>query len=96
VIVRDKLFVDGTWVASSGTDVITVTSPVTEESFGAVPDATREDINRAVAAARRAFDEGPWPRLSVDERADKLSALAESIYRFWRTCMSMAAISSTN
>ncbi|HEX9833050.1 MAG TPA: aldehyde dehydrogenase family protein, partial [Mycobacterium sp.] len=79
MIVRDKLFVDGTWVPSSGTDVITVTSPVTEEPFGVVPDGTRDDIDRAVAAARRAFDEGPWPRLSVDERADKLSALARAI-----------------
>jgi aldehyde dehydrogenase (NAD+) len=79
VIVRDKLFVDATWVASSGTDVITVISPVTEEPFGAVPDATCDDIDRAVAAARKAFDEGPWPRLSVDERADKLNALARAI-----------------
>jgi betaine-aldehyde dehydrogenase len=79
VIVRDKLFIGGTWVDSSGTEVITVISPVTEQPFGVVPDGTREDIDRAVAAARRAFDEGPWRRLSVDERADKLSALARAI-----------------
>jgi aldehyde dehydrogenase (NAD+) len=81
VIVRDKLFIDGTWVDSSGAEVITVISPVTEQPFGVVPDGTREDIDRAVAAARRAFDEGPWRRLSVGERADNLSALARALER---------------
>ncbi|EHB58823.1 Aldehyde Dehydrogenase [Mycolicibacterium rhodesiae JS60] len=79
MIVRDKLYIDGAWVASSGNGTITVTSPVTEEPLGTVPDGTAEDMDRAVAAARRAFDEGPWRRLSVDERADKLSALARVI-----------------
>lgn len=79
MIVRDRLYIDGTWVPSSASEVITVTSPVTEELLGTAPDATHEDVDRAVAAARKAFDEGPWPRLSVEERADKLSALARAL-----------------
>lgn len=79
MILRDTLFIGGKWLAPAGSDVITVISPVTEEPFGAVPDGTIEDVDRAVAAARKAFDEGPWPRMSVDERAAKLSALARAI-----------------
>ncbi|HVE27347.1 MAG TPA: aldehyde dehydrogenase family protein, partial [Sporichthya sp.] len=79
MIVQDKLFIDGTWVPSSGTDQITLISPVTEEPFGAVPAGTKADVDRAVAAARQAFDSGPWPRLTVAERADKLAQLARAL-----------------
>lgn len=79
MIVHDRLFIDGSWVGSTGTDVITVISPVTEEPLGTAPDGTTADIDRAVAAAREAFDRGPWPRLSVDQRADRIAALARII-----------------
>jgi betaine-aldehyde dehydrogenase len=79
MIVQDKIFIDGTWVPSSGTEQITVISPVTEEPFGTVPAGTAADVDRAVAAARKAFDSGPWPRLSVAERADKLAQLARAL-----------------
>jgi betaine-aldehyde dehydrogenase len=46
-----------------------VVSPTTEEVIGRVPEAGAADVDRAVAAARAAFDTGPWPRLSFDERA---------------------------
>lgn len=81
MIVRDKLYIGGAWVDPAGTDRITVISPVTEEPLGSAPDGTTADVDRAVAAARAAFDEGPWPRLSVGERADKLGALARAIER---------------
>jgi len=66
--VHDKLFIGGRWVDPAGSDVIEVISPHTEEVVGRVPEGTTADIDRAVAAARRAFDEGEWPRMSPEER----------------------------
>ena len=57
----DRLFIGGDWVAPEGTDTIAVISPFTEEVVGRVPDGTEADIDRAVAAARTAFDRGPRP-----------------------------------
>ncbi len=54
-----RLYIDGTWQDSEGDAVLTVLNPATEEVIGAVPDGTAGDVGRAVAAARRAFDEGP-------------------------------------
>ncbi len=73
----EKLFIGGEWVAPSSTETIDVISPATEEVIARVPAGKGADIDRAVAAARAAFDHGPWPRLSVAERVDwmrKLSA----------------------
>src|SRR4051812_12684183 len=53
-----------------------VISPSTEEAVGSVPVATNDDMDRAVAAAREAFDDGPWPRMSAAERADVLADVA--------------------
>jgi aldehyde dehydrogenase (NAD+) len=72
---RSTLFIDGEFVESSGDGRIEVISPHTEQVIGFTPDGTAEDIDRAVAAARRAFDEGPWPRMSLEERLEKLQAL---------------------
>ena len=59
----DKLFIGGTWVEPASSKVIDVISPHSEELVGRVPEGTDADIDRAVAAARDAFDNGPWPRL---------------------------------
>ena len=60
----DKLFVDGQWLDSTGSGRIEVVSPHTEQVIASVPDGTAGDMDRAVAAARRAFDQGAWPRLA--------------------------------
>ncbi|TDD09121.1 aldehyde dehydrogenase [Nonomuraea deserti] len=73
---HDKLFIGGEWVAPAGTATIDVISPHTEEVVGRVPDGTPEDVERAVAAARQAFDHGPWPRMTFAERAEVISRLA--------------------
>jgi aldehyde dehydrogenase (NAD+) len=65
----DKLFIGGKWVEPSTDDVIEVHSPATGEYVGKVPLAAAADVDAACAAARRAFDEGPWPRMSPTERA---------------------------
>src|SRR5690606_12092932 len=54
-------------------------SPMTEEVILRYPEAGTADIDRAVAAARHAFDEGPWPRLSSTERARYLRKIARNI-----------------
>ncbi|MEV5897888.1 aldehyde dehydrogenase [Nonomuraea fuscirosea] len=73
---HDKLFIGGEWVAPAGTGTIEVISPHTEEVVGSVPEGTTEDMDRAVAAARQAFDHGPWPRMTFAERAEVIGRLA--------------------
>src|SRR5579875_1112733 len=75
----DRLFIGGDWVAPEGSDTIGVVSPVSEEVIARVPDGTEADIDKAVAAARTAFDRGPWPRMSPAERAEVLSKVAAQI-----------------
>src|SRR5882757_8727615 len=70
----DKLFIGGKWVEPATSDVIEVHSPATGELVGKVPLASEADVNAACTAARKAFDEGPWPHMSPDERAAVLTA----------------------
>src|SRR5215212_8185183 len=76
---HDSFFIDGDWRTAQGTGVLDVISPRSEERIGRVPAAARADIDAAVAAARNAFDSGPWPRLSPAERATYLEALASGL-----------------
>ena len=69
----DKLFIGGKWVEPSTADVIEVRSPATGEYVGKVPLAAAADVDAAVAAARKAFDEGPWPRMTPQERQAVIS-----------------------
>ena len=75
----DRLFIGGDWVAPEGTGTIDVISPSTEEIMGRVPDATEADVDKAVAAAREAFDRGPWPRMTPAERAEVLTKVANAM-----------------
>jgi aldehyde dehydrogenase (NAD+) len=65
----DKLYIDGNWVsATAGTSP--VINPATEDMIGLAPVGGAPEAEAAIAAARRAFDTGPWPRMSMTERAD--------------------------
>ena len=77
MIVRDALFIGGSWVRPSGDGVIEVGNAATEEVMGSVPDGGPVDVDRAVAAARAAFDE--WSRASVEERAKAVERLGEAL-----------------
>ena len=77
LLVRDRLFIDGEMVRPESTDVIEVVSPVTERPVGTAPSSTPGDIDRAVRAARRAFDDGPWPRMAPQERAVALAPFGD-------------------
>jgi aldehyde dehydrogenase (NAD+) len=72
----EKLFVGGQWVEPISKDRLEVISPVTEEILLSYPEAGKADIDRAVAEARDAFDNGPWPRLAPAERARFLRQVA--------------------
>jgi len=73
--VHEQLFIGGEWVAPATSNTIDVVSPATEEVIGRVPEGREADIDRAVAAARDAFDRGPWPRMTPSERADAMARL---------------------
>ncbi len=74
---HDRFYIGGQWVAPAGAGTIEVISPHTEQVVGRVPDGTPADMDRAVAAAREAFDNGPWPRLAPAERAAVVGKLAD-------------------
>jgi aldehyde dehydrogenase (NAD+) len=80
VLVQDRLFVGGEWVAPSTAATIDVVSPMTEEVVARVPEAAAADVERAVAAARAAFDRGPWPRTPPAERAEVLERAAALLH----------------
>ncbi len=77
--VYDKFYIGGKWVESTGSGTLEVHSPATQELVGSVPESTTADMDRAVAAAREAFDLGPWPRMTPDERADYIAQLSVAI-----------------
>jgi acyl-CoA reductase-like NAD-dependent aldehyde dehydrogenase len=70
-------FIDGAWVEPSTKRVIDVFDSATEEAFLTVAEAQADDIARAVDAARQAFDQGPWPRMTPQARAPYLKRIAE-------------------
>jgi len=73
------LFIDGRWQTPETHHTLSVISPVTEQEIARFAEARPGDIDRAVAAARHAFDHGPWPRMGAGERADMLDAIAAKI-----------------
>lgn len=75
----DKLMIGGRWVEPSTDSVIEVISPITGEVIATVPEAREADVDAAVAAARKAFDEGPWPRMTPTERAEILVRVGNEV-----------------
>lgn len=75
----DQFFINGQWAAPSSASKIEVINCATEEVFLRVAEAQEAEVNRAVAAARAAFDRGPWPRMSHAERAGYLKAIAREL-----------------
>jgi aldehyde dehydrogenase (NAD+) len=75
----DRLFIGGQWAVPATEAVIEVLDSGTGALFARVAEAREADVGRAVAAAREAFDEGPWPRMSVVERAGVLQAIAAAL-----------------
>ncbi len=74
---RDTIFINGEFVAPSTDNRIEVISPHTEQVIGYAPDGSTEDMDRAVAAAREAFDNGPWARMTPAERGEVLATYTQ-------------------
>ncbi|WP_067796324.1 aldehyde dehydrogenase [Nocardia beijingensis] len=75
----DSLFIGGRWTAPATAERIQVISPATVEPVGSVPAVSRADVDAAVAAARHAFDHGPWPATPPKQRAEVLTRAARLI-----------------
>lgn len=73
------IYADGRLLPAATCETVTVVSPATEEIVGSAPAVTDLDVDTAVRAARRAFDEGPWSRTSQGERAAALDRLAVAL-----------------
>ncbi len=74
---HDKIYIDGAWVPSEGTTTIPVVNAGTEEVMGSVPNGTSADVDRAVAAARAAFD--GWSSTDVEERQKYMVRIQEGL-----------------
>jgi aldehyde dehydrogenase (NAD+) len=77
VIEREKVYIDGAWVPSTGKGTIDVVNSTTEEVMGHIPAGTAEDVDKAVKAARKAFES--WSSTSVEERAKYLTRITEGL-----------------
>ncbi|MDX2235332.1 MAG: aldehyde dehydrogenase [Hyphomonadaceae bacterium] len=78
-IKRGRFLIDGAWIERDHRRTFDIVTPSDETVFASVPLAEIADIDAAVQAARRAFDHGPWPRLSHRERGAYLSAIADRL-----------------
>ncbi|MEU4098991.1 aldehyde dehydrogenase [Streptomyces sp. NPDC026673] len=94
MIVRDKLYIGGSWVAPSEPDLLEIRSPHDRSLLGRVAQAADADVDAAVAAAREAFDNGPWPRTEPKERQEVIRRVNE--LREARADEIAAAISAEN
>ena len=74
-----QMFINGEWVDSASGKRFPVYDPSTEEVIAEVPEASEKDINRAVAAAKAAFESGAWPQTTAQERGRILLRLAERV-----------------
>jgi aldehyde dehydrogenase (NAD+) len=77
IIIRDKIYINGEWVPSTGTGTIDVINPATEEVMGRIPDGTAEDVDRAAKAAAAAFP--AWSQTPLEERVDYIRKITAGI-----------------
>jgi len=77
----DRLFIGGVWVEPHSGRQLEIVSPDTEQVVARVAEADETDMDRAVAAARKAFDEGPWQWLSPAERVAAMTRLVDALRR---------------
>jgi aldehyde dehydrogenase (NAD+) len=74
-----KLYIGGEWTTPSTENLISVVSPVTEEIVFQVANANSDDVDKAVMAAHGAFESGPWPHMTPNERAKTLGSFAKEL-----------------
>jgi acyl-CoA reductase-like NAD-dependent aldehyde dehydrogenase len=93
MIIRDKLYIGGSWVEPSSNELLEIHSPHDQSVLGAVAQAADADIDRAVVA-REAFDHGPWPHTTPQQRQEIIRRL--NVLREARADEVAAAISAEN
>jgi len=76
-----RMLIDGKWVEAASGKTFATSDPATELPLAEVPAGDKEDVDRAVKAARRAFDGGPWRRMTPSERGRAIWKLADLIER---------------
>ena len=74
-----RLYIDGKWTDATGGATFDIVNPATEEIAARAPNASVADLDKAIAAARRAFDEGPWPHTSKQDRARVIRRLIDAL-----------------
>jgi aldehyde dehydrogenase (NAD+) len=90
-----RLLIDGTWRAAQAELVWRHTHPATGEDVGGFAVADAQDVDAAVRAARRAFDEGPWPRSRAKERIRLLRRVAELVREHSTELLSLQALDNS-
>jgi len=76
---QTQLFIDGQWTPAKSGRTFATLNPATEEVIAQVAEGDAADVDAAVRAARKAFDEGPWPRMNARERGRLMHRLADLI-----------------
>src|ERR1700685_3237781 len=79
IATRRQLFIDGQWGDAASGATFETPNPATGEVLATVAEGDAEDINRAVRAARRAFEEGPWGRMTPSDRGRVLWRIGDLI-----------------
>src|SRR5436853_5910134 len=78
--VKDRpMFIGGKWVDSVSGKTFPTVNPATGETICQVAEGDKADVDLAVQAARKAFEDGPWPRMNASERGRLLNKLADLI-----------------
>jgi len=77
-----NLLINGEWKSALDGGTREILNPANNQAIATVADATVRDAEVAIAAARKAFDEGAWPRIRAGERASYLFKLADAIDGF--------------
>ena len=84
-------YIDGNWADPVSSETVPIVNPASGEIFSSVPRATVTEAEAAVMSARRAFDQGPWPRMTGQERAHVLHGFADALIAAlgsWAGCSS--------
>ena len=74
---QTQLLIDGQWTPARSGKTFETINPATEEVIAQIAEADAADVEMAVRAARKAFDEGPWPRMNARERGRIMMRLAD-------------------
>ena len=90
-----RILIDGDWVTAADEATWSHVHPATGEQVAAFPVATPADVDRAVKAARRAFDEGPWPHARAGERVRVLRTIADLVREHADELMKLQALDNS-